>query len=112
MDNSFDKLNNEFADKGRSGFKYWFWMIWSYLFIVLGAGFCVFGFLPASGGVGMYFNLLTLLCGLFGVQTVFWAKAGYGGAWTKPLRVSFVASMVVVVIACIVLYIVMPYVKG
>ncbi len=107
MDNSFDKLNNEFADKARGGFKYWFWLIFSYIFALLGAAIGVYAVLP---GNNRYLSLLTLLCGLFGIQTVFWSKGTQG--WNKPLRVSFVAGLVVLVFACVILYIILPYVNG
>ena len=107
MDNSFDKLNDQFADKARGGFKYWFWLIFSYIFAVLGVTVGVYALLP---GNNRYLSLLTLLCGLFGVQTNAWSK----GTQTrnKPLFVSFVANLAVVVFACIILYIILPYVKG
>ena len=94
MDNSFDKLNDQFADKARGGFKYWFWLIFSYIFVVLGAAI----------------GIIALLCGAFGVQTNAWAKGTQ--ARNKPLFVSFVANLAVVVFACIILYIILSYVKG
>ena len=107
MDNSFDKLNDQFADKARGGFKYWFWLIFSYIFVVLGAVIGVIALLP---GNNRYLSLLTLLCGAFGAQTNAWAKGTQ--ARNKPLFVSFVANLAVVVFACIILYIILPYVKG
>lgn len=107
MDNSFDKLNNEFADKARGGFKYIFWMVFSYLFAVLGVAIGVYAVLP---GNNRYLALLTLLCGAFGAQTNSWAKG------TQPrntvLKVSFIANLVVVAFACVILYIILPYVNG
>ena len=71
MDNSFDKLNDQFTDKARGGFKYWFWLIFSYIFVVLGAVIGIIALLP---GNNRYLSLLTLLCGAFGAQTNAWAK--------------------------------------
>jgi hypothetical protein len=107
VDNSFDKLNSEFADKARGGFKYWFWLIFSYLFAVVGVGFGVYAVLP---GNNRYIALLTLLCGAFGVQTNAWSKGTQ--ARNKPLQISFIANLVVVVFACVILYIILPYVNG
>ena len=56
-------------------------------------------------------NLLTLADAVrSGVQTNAWAKGTQ--ARNKPLFVSFVANLAVVVFACIILYIILPYVKG
>lgn len=107
MDNSFDKLNSEFADKARGGFKYWFWTVFSYIFIVLGAGIGIYAVLP---GNNRYLALLTLLCGAFGVQTNAWAKGTQPR--NKLLKISFIANLVVVVFACVILYIILPYVNG
>lgn len=107
MDNSFDKLNSEFADKARGGFKYAFWLVCSYLFDVLGLAIGVYALLPDHN---KYLSLLTLLCGLFGIQTNAWAKG------TQPrnmaLKISFWAGMAVLVFACVILYIILPYVNG
>ena len=48
MDNSFDKLNDQFTDKARGGFKYWFWLIFSYVFAVLGVAIGVYALLPGN----------------------------------------------------------------
>ncbi len=104
MDNSFDKLNSEFADKARGGFKYWFWLGFSYIFAALGAAIGIYALLPDNN---RYLSLLTLLCGLFGAQTNAWAKGTQ--ARNKPLFISFVINIVVVVFACVILYIVLPY---
>lgn len=106
MDNSFDKLNNEFADVKVGGFRYWFWTICSYLCCIVGVGFAIFSFTEMAGGPGMYFNLLTLLFGAFAIQTGAWAKGN--GHRSKALWVSFIWGLVDVAIACIILYIVMP----
>lgn len=106
MDN-FDKLNSEFADKAQGGFKYWFWMIFSYIFAVLGVAIGIYAVLPDNN---RYLALLTLLCGAFGAQTNVWAKGTQ--ARSKALRVSFIANLVVVVFACVILYIILPYVNG
>lgn len=108
MDNSFDKLNNDFADKGRGGAKYWIWMVVSYIFAV--AGLCV-GIYALMPGHNRYLSLLTLLCGLFGMQTASWSKAGYG-LWNKPLKIVMISCGVVLAFACVILYIVLPYVNG
>lgn len=107
MDNSFDKLNGEFADQARGGFKYWFWLVFSYLFVVVGAAVGVIALLPDNN---KYLSLLTLLCGLFGLQTNAWAKGTQ--ARNKVLRVSFIANLAVLVFACVILYIILPYVNG
>ena len=107
MDNSFDKLNGQFADKARGGFKYWFWLIFSYLFAALGIAIGIYAVLP---GNNRYISLLTLLCGAFGVQANAWSKGTQ--ARNKPLFVSFVINLAVVVFACVILYIILPYVKG
>ena len=108
MDNSMDKLNNEFTDHSRSGAKYWIWMVVSYIFAVLGVCVGIYALLP---GNNRYLSLLTLLCGLFGMQTASWSKAG-GNGWTKPLKIVMVACGAVLVFACVILYIVLPYVNG
>ena len=108
MDNSFDKLNGEFADKSKSGPKYWIWMVFSYLFAVLGAAIGIYAVMPANNS---YLSLLTLLCGLFGMQTASWSKAARG-VWDKPLKIAMIACGVVLVFACVILYIVLPYVKS
>ena len=107
MDNSFDKLNSQFADKARGGFKYWFWLVWSYAFAILGVALGVYALLP---GNNRYLSLLTLLCGAFGAQANAWSKGTQ--ARNKPLLISFIANLVVVVFSCIILYIILPYVKG
>lgn len=107
MDNSFDKLNAEFADAGRSGFKYWFWMIFAYLFMLAGLAVGIYSLLP---GNNRYLALLTLLGGLFGLQMAAWSKGS--GPYTKPLRVVQIGSFVVLVLACVILYVILPYVKG
>lgn len=108
MDN-FDKLNAEFADVGgqKRGFKYWFWMIFAYLFDVAGVGFGVFALLP---GNNKYISLLTLLCGLFACQTAAWGKGK--GTWNKPLRIAQFAGIAVVAFAAVILYIILPIVNG
>ncbi len=107
MDNSFDKLNNEFADKARGGFKYWFWLIFSYLFAVAGLAIGIIALLP---GNNRYLSLLTFLCGLFGVQTNAWSKGTQPR--NKALMVSFIVNLFVVAFACVILYIILPYVNG
>ena len=109
MDNSFDKLNNEFADKSKSGFKYWFWLVFSYIFAVVGIAVGVYALLP---GNNRYLSLLTLLCGLFGMQTASWSKAGGPGVWNKPLKLVMGICLGVLVFACVILYIILPYVNG
>lgn len=108
MDNSFDKLNAEFADKSKGGVKYYIWLVFSYIFAVLGLVIGVYAALPANNS---YLSLLTLLCGLFGLQTASWSK-GAKGVWTKPLRISQIICGVAVVFACVILYIILPYVKS
>lgn len=98
MDNSFDKLNSEFMDKKTSGFKYWFFLIITFVFDVIGVGFGVY-----SLSHNQYISLLTLLFGLFGTQTVYKAKGT--GSWNTATKVGFILSLVVVAIACVVLYI-------
>ncbi len=107
MDNSFDKLNSEFADKARGGFKYWFWLVFSYIFAVAGTAIGIYAVLP---GNNRYLALLTLLCGLFGVQTNAWSKGTQ--ARNKVLMVSFIANLAVAAFACVILYIILPYVNG
>ena len=104
MDN-FDKLNAEFADKGRSGFKYWFWLIISYIFLV--AGVLVLIGIPTwwkDSNIGNYWALLSMLAGLFAMQTSSWAKGG--GPRTKPLKYVMIAGFVILAISCVILYIV------
>lgn len=111
MDNSFDKLNNEFADAGRSGgFKYWFWLVISFLCDIVGLFFFAFSFTEKAGNIGMYFSLLTLVFGAFAIQTGAWAKGA--GPRTKPIWVTFIWGLVNAALACVVLYIVMPMIKG
>ena len=107
MDNSFDKLNSEFADKARGGVKYWINLVLSYLFAVLGLAIGIFALLPDNN---KYLSLLTLLCGLFGCQTNAWSK----GTQTrnKPLLISFIANLAVAAFACVILYIILPIVNG
>lgn len=109
MDNSFDKLNAEFADvsNAKRGFKYWFWLVWSYLFTVIGLAIGVFALMPERN---KYLSLLTLLCGLFAVQTAAWGKGP--GHWDKPLRVGQLAGIVVVAFAAVILYIILPILNG
>ena len=107
MDNSFDKLNSEFADKARGGFKYWFYLVLTYIFVILGIGIGVYCLLP---GNNRYISLLTLLAGLFGLQAVYKAKGTQG--WNGVLRVGQIASFVVLAFSCVILYIILPYVKG
>ncbi len=107
MDNSFDKLNSEFADKARGGFKYWFYVVLTYLFDLVGAGIGVYALLPDNN---RYLSLLTLLAGLFGLQAVYKAKGTQG--WNTVLRVGQIASFAVLVFSCVILYIILPYVKG
>ncbi len=111
MDNSFDKLNNEFVDKSRSGPRYWIWIVIS--FIIEAAGFAVgiyaiYAQMTQSSGPRGYLSLLTLLGGLFGLQTASWAKAGGGGKGTTLTRVSYGIGIAVAAFACVILYIVMP----
>ena len=108
MDNSFDKLNAEFADKSGGGFKYWLWLVISAVFALLGLVIGIYAVMPANNS---YLSLLTLLCGLFGLQTASWSKAAKG-AWDKPLRVIQICCGVVLVFACVILYIILPYVKS
>ncbi len=111
MDNSFDKLNNEFVDKSRNGFKYWMWIVISVIFEVAGllVGFyAIYAQATQDSGPRGYLSLLTLLGGLFGLQTASWAKAAAGGKSNKFLRVLYIAGIVVAVFACVILYIVMP----
>ena len=107
VDNSFDKLNNEFAEQARGGFKYVFWMICSYICDIAGLAIGIYALLPDNN---RYLALLTLLGGLFGVQTNAWAKG------TQPrnlaLKISFWAGMAVCALACVILYIILPYVNG
>ena len=109
MDNSFDKLNAEFADVGnqKRGFKYWFWMIFAYIFDVLGVAIGIFALLPEKN---KYISLLTLLCGLFACQTAAWGKGQ--GTWNKPLRIAQFAGIAVVAFAAVILYIILPIVNG
>ena len=107
MDNSFDKLNSEFADKARGGFKYWFYTVLGYVFAVLGTAIGVYSVLP---GNYKYFSLLTLLCGLFGLQAAYKAKGTQG--WNKVLRVSQIFNFAVLAFSCVILYIILPYVNG
>ena len=109
MDN-FDKLNNEFVDKKVGGFKYWFWLICSYVFDVIGLFFAGFGFSAKAGGTGLYFSLLTLVLGAFAIQVGSWAKGT--AKRTKPLLISFIWGLIDVAIACVILYIAMPIVNG
>ena len=106
MDNSFDKLNEQFADKARGGFKYWFWLIFSYIFAVLGVAIGIYAVLP---GNNKYLSLLTLLCGAFGVQTNAWSKGTQSR--NKALFVSFIWNLIVVAFACVILYIILPLVN-
>ena len=68
MDNSFDKLNSEFADKARGGFKYWFYVVLTYVFVVIGVGIGVFCLLPDHN---RFISVVTLLAGLFGLPAVY-----------------------------------------
>lgn len=112
MDNmdSMEKLNGEFVDKKVGGFKYWFWTIWTYIFNIAATYFAFFGFGEKAGATGLYFSLLTLVGGAFAIQAGSWAKGT--GKRTKPLLVSFIWGLVNVAIACVILYIVMPIIKG
>lgn len=112
MDNSFDKLNSEFADKARGGFKYWFYVILTFVFVVLGTAIGVASLTTWAKdlGPGQYLSLLTLLAGLFGLQAIYKAKGTQG--WNGILRVGQIASFVVLAFSCVVLYIVLPYVNG
>ena len=109
MDNSFDKLNGEFADKSKNGFKYWFWLVFSYIFALVGICVGIYALLP---GHNRYLSLLTLLCGLFGMQTASWSKAGGSEGWNMPLKVAMGICLAVLVFACVILYIILPYVNG
>ena len=110
MDNSFDKLNSEFADKSRSGAKYWIGLVISFIFEIAGLAVGIYSLTHLNVGVGGYLSLLTLLGGLFGVQTASWAKSGQ--PFNTPLKVSYGFGIAVAVFACIILYIVMPAIKG
>ena len=99
MDNSFDKLNSEFQEKKTSGFKFWFFMILTFLFDIIGL---VFGIYSLSHN--QYISLLTLVFGLFGTQAVF--KARGTDDWKPLTRFGLILSLVIVVLACVVLYIV------
>jgi hypothetical protein len=107
VDNSFDKLNDQFADKARGGFKYWFFLVFSYIFAVLGTAIGVYALLPDNN---RYIALLTLLCGLFGWQSVYKAKGTQG--WNLALKVSLIFNFAVLGLSCIILYIVLPYING
>lgn len=102
MDN-MDKLNGEFADVKVSGFKYWAWMIISYICNLVGVFFSIFSLTSYAGKTGLYFNLLTLVFGAFAIQTGAWAKGN--GKRNKVLTVSFIWGLVDVAIACVFLYI-------
>jgi hypothetical protein len=86
-------------DKKTSGFKYWFYLIITFVFDVIGIGFGVY-----SLSSNQYISLLTLLFGLFGTQTVYKAKGS--GSWNKATKFGFILSLVVVALSCVVLYIV------
>lgn len=103
MDN-MEKLNGEFAEVKVGGFKYWAWMIISYICNVVGIFFAGFSFTEMAGNIGFYFNLLTLVFGAFAIQTGAWAKGN--GKRNKPLTVSFIWGLVDVAIGCVFLYIV------
>ena len=111
MDNSFDKLNNEFVDKSKSGVKYWIEIVISFLFeaagLVVGIYAIILQMTQTSGPRG-YLSLLTLLGGLFGLQVASWAKGANGGRATQLTKISFIAGIAVAVFACVILYIVMP----
>ena len=107
MDNSFDKLNGEFADKARGGFKYWFYNILGYVFAVLGTAIGIWSLLPDKN---KYISLLTLLCGLFGLQAAYKAKGTQG--WNKTLRINQIFNFVVLAFSCVILYIILPAVNG
>ena len=114
MDNSFDKLNNEFVDKSRSGPKYWIWIIISFIMETAGLLVGIYAIIlqvTQDSGPRGYLSLLTLLGGLFGVQTASWSKAGAGGKHTKLTKVSYIYGIAVAVFACVILYIVMPNIK-
>ena len=111
MDNSFDKLNNEFVDKGRNGVKYWIWLVISFLMEAAGLIVGIYAIIlqaTRDSGPRGYLSLLTLLGGLFGLQTASWAKAAAGGKSNNVLRVAYIAGIAVAVFACVILYIVMP----
>ena len=111
MDNSFDKLNNEFVDKGKNGVKYWIWVVISVIMEAAGllvGIFAIYKQVTASSGPRGYLSLLTLLGGLFGLQTASWAKAAAGGKSNTVLRTLMIAGIAVAVFACVILYIVMP----
>ena len=103
-----EKLNNEFSDKSGNSVKYWIWMVFSYIFAALGVCIGIYALLP---GHNRYLSLLTLLCGLFGMQTASWGKAGIN-FWNKPLKVAMIACGVVLAFACVILYIILPFVNG
>ena len=111
MDNSFDKLNNEFVDKSRSGAKYWIWLVISFIMEIAGFVVGIYAIIAQatqSSGPRGYLSLLTLLGGLFGLQTASWAKAAGGGKWNLALKVAFGIGIGVAAFACVILYIVMP----
>ena len=66
-------------------------------------------------GLGTIINTAAILAGgllggLFGLQMAAWSKGP--GNYTKPLRVCQIASFAVLVLACVILYIILPYVNG
>lgn len=113
MDTSFDKYNKEFAEQQKSGFKETFFMIVTYFWIVLGLGVSIFAMVKAipqfaENGKSsyIYFCLLSLIFGLFGISTA--SKAKQGGEWRKKYTVPAIINGVVVAISAFVLY-VLPY---
>ena len=111
MDNSFDKLNNEFVDKSRSGPKYWIWIVVSFIIEAAGLFVGIYAIIlqiTRDSGPRGYLSLLTLLGGLFGLQTASWSKSAAGGKHTKLTKLSYIIGIAVSVFACVILYIVMP----
>ena len=103
VDNSFDKLNEQFADKARGGFKYWFFVVLSFVCAVIAIGFGIFALLP---GNNKYLSLLTLLFGLFGWQAV--TKAKGTQSYNTLLKIALIINFVALAFAVVVLYIVLP----
>ncbi len=113
MDTSFDKYNKEFAEQQKSGFKETAFMVITYFWIVLGLAICVLALVNAipeliekGKSSYIYFCLLSLIFGLFGIS--FASKARQGGEWRKKYTVPAIINGVVIGISSFVLY-VLPY---
>ena len=113
MDTSFDKYNKEFAEQQKSGVKETLCMIMTYFWIVLGLGICVLALVNAvpqliENGKSsyIYFCLLSLIFGLFGIN--FASKAKQGGEWRKKYTIPAIINGVVIGLSSFVLY-VLPY---